>query len=132
MAADKEHRAVIEEFRLCNPCAVIFTSCPIAGSLDRACAPGISVNTIFLLDHGALLFLMFYFASSLSGILAGLWQSSLMSSPVTSRCRQLIQANLPAALEKAKHELSAYVTPGVICVSGSLHAVAQATRHFNC
>lgn len=48
------------------------------------------------------------------------------------RCRQLIQASLPAAIDKAKHELSAVASgrPGIICVTGSLHAAALAEREL--
>lgn len=44
MAADKEHRAVMEELRACHPRAVIFTSASIAGSQSRSCAPGNQSN----------------------------------------------------------------------------------------
>ncbi len=54
---------------------------------------------------------------------------SLPSGP-GNRCRQLIQASLHAAIDKAKHELSAHGKGGVICVTGSLHAAAQAERYL--
>jgi hypothetical protein len=44
------------------------------------------------------------------------------------RCRELIQAGLSVALDKAKHELGAFNGQGVVCVTGSLHAVAAASR----
>jgi folylpolyglutamate synthase/dihydropteroate synthase len=47
MAADKEHRAVIEEIRNCGPKAVVFTSTAIAGSTDRSCAPGETNDVVF-------------------------------------------------------------------------------------
>ena len=70
-----------------------------------------------------------------AGVLAGHWQASSMASPrpgVGGRCRQLIQASLPAAIDKAKHELSALASgmPGIICVTGSLHAAALAEREL--
>ncbi|GAX75550.1 hypothetical protein CEUSTIGMA_g2993.t1 [Chlamydomonas eustigma] len=104
MASDKEHRAVIEEMRKCGPKAVVFTSTAIAGSSDRSCAPG---------------------------VLASHWQVASMTSsqPMSyGRCRQLIQASLPAAIDKAKHELSGHGPGGIICVTGSLHAAAEAER----
>ena len=39
-ASDKEHRAVIDELRACEPKVVIFTSVDIAGSSSRSCSPG--------------------------------------------------------------------------------------------
>ncbi len=40
MAADKEHRDVLTGLRELMPCAVVFTSVPIAGSNQRAAGPG--------------------------------------------------------------------------------------------
>jgi hypothetical protein len=54
--------------------------------------------------------------------------ASARNSAGGGRCRQLIQASLPAAIDKAKHELSAHGSAGIICVTGSLHATAQALR----
>jgi hypothetical protein len=42
------------------------------------------------------------------------------------RCRELIQASLGAALQKAQHELRGHGGEGVVVVTGSLHAVAAA------
>ena len=54
--------------------------------------------------------------------------ASARSNAGGGRCRQLIQASLPAAIDKAKHELSAHGSDGIICVTGSLHAAALALR----
>ncbi len=40
MAQDKEHRAVLGAFRQIEPCTVVFTNVNIAGSSQRAAAPG--------------------------------------------------------------------------------------------
>jgi hypothetical protein len=44
------------------------------------------------------------------------------------RCRELIQAGLASAVERAKLELRAFEGEGVILVAGSLHAAAEAIR----
>jgi hypothetical protein len=54
----------------------------------------------------------------------------MLSSGRPFRCRELIQANLGAALDKARHELGAYGGRGVVCVTGSLHAVAAASKQL--
>jgi hypothetical protein len=46
------------------------------------------------------------------------------------RCRELIQAGLGAAVDKARHELGAYGGKGVVVVTGSLHAVAAALKQL--
>lgn len=46
------------------------------------------------------------------------------------RCRELLQANLGAALDKAHHELGGHGGRGVVVVTGSLHAVAAATAQL--
>jgi hypothetical protein len=46
------------------------------------------------------------------------------------RCREMIQAGLGAALDKARHELGAYGGKGVVVVTGSLHAVAAGLKHL--
>ena len=111
MAADKEHARVIEELHKgLEPIAAIFTSVDIAGARDRSCAPG---------------------------ALAGHWQAAAMQSSTSGRrrCRTLIQASLPSAIEKARHELSAHTSSskgegvkGVVLVTGSLHAAGQAEK----
>eukprot|EP00878_Enallax_costatus_P046880 GHUV01057192.1.p1 GENE.GHUV01057192.1~~GHUV01057192.1.p1 ORF type:complete len:114 (+),score=37.40 GHUV01057192.1:307-648(+) len=107
MAADKQHREVCEALRACRPSVVIFTSVPIAGSHQRSAPPG---------------------------TLAAHWQAAAIlgsSSSRRFRCRELIQANLGAALEKARHELGAFGGKGVVVVTGSLHAVAAAMKQLN-
>lgn len=66
------------------------------------------------------------------GTLAAQWQAASMLGPGRPlRCRQLIQANLGAALEKARHELTAHGSrAGVVVVTGSLHAVAAAMKQL--
>lgn len=67
------------------------------------------------------------------GTLAGHWQAAAMlpSSGRPLRCRELIQANLGAALDKARHELGAHSSRGgVVAVTGSLHAVAAAMKQL--
>jgi hypothetical protein len=67
-----------------------------------------------------------------AGTLAAQWQAaSMLGSSRPLRCRQLIQANLGAALEKARHELTAHGSKaGVVVVTGSLHAVAAAMKQL--
>lgn len=111
MAADKEHAQVIEELHKgLQPIAVVFTSVDIAGARDRSCAPG---------------------------ALAGHWQAAAMSSNSgrRRRCRTLIQASLPSAIQKARHELSAHPSTskgqgvkGIVLVTGSLHAAGAAAK----
>lgn len=73
---------------------------------------------------------------ALVGTLAAHWQAAAILAPPTERpfrCRELVQASLQAAFEKARHELRAFrgqplpgaVGPGVVVVTGSLHAVAE-------
>jgi folylpolyglutamate synthase/dihydrofolate synthase len=115
MAADKEHAQVIDELhRELQPVAAVFTSVDIAGSRERSCAPG---------------------------ALAAHWQAAAMSSSGSGRrrprCRTLIQASLPSAIEKARHELSAHASSsrlkgqavkGIVLVTGSLHAAGAAEK----
>ncbi|WIA38977.1 hypothetical protein OEZ86_005129 [Tetradesmus obliquus] len=105
MAGDKEHREVCGALQACKPSVVVFTTVPIAGSHHRAAPPG---------------------------TLAAQWQAASMLGPGRPlRCRQLIQANLGAALEKARHELTAHGSrAGVVVVTGSLHAVAAAMKQL--
>ena len=59
------------------------------------------------------------------------WQAAAMlSTGRRFRCRELIQAGMKAALEKARHELRAHNEQGIILVTGSLHAVAAATKEL--
>jgi hypothetical protein len=54
----------------------------------------------------------------------------MLSSGPPFRCRELIQANLGAALDKARHELDAFGGRGVVVVTGSLHAVAAGMKQL--
>lgn len=64
-----------------------------------------------------------------AGTLAAQWQAAaILSRARLPRCRELIQASLTAAFEKARHELTAFSGPGVVVVTGSLHAVAEAYK----
>ncbi|GIL73282.1 hypothetical protein Vretimale_4873 [Volvox reticuliferus] len=114
MADDKDHRGVVMALRAMQPRVVVFTSVPIAGSYRRAAAPG---------------------------TLAGHWQAAaILAAPSHRpfRCRELVQASLGSAFEKARQELRGVRagmglgpgqgSPGIILVTGSLHAVAQAHK----
>jgi hypothetical protein len=62
-----------------------------------------------------------------AGTLAAHWQAAAMlATGPPFRCRELIQASLGAALQKAQHELRGHGGEGVVVVTGSLHAVAAA------
>lgn len=76
-------------------------------------------------DLNASFHLCFYCA----GTLAAHWQAAAMlADRKPPRCRELIQASLKAAIDRAQDELSALTDSGIVCVTGSLHAVAQAIR----
>ncbi|KAJ9510738.1 hypothetical protein QJQ45_027650 [Haematococcus lacustris] len=114
MAADKELQGFMAGLRACQPAVVIFITVPIAGSQQRCAAPGSLVTA---------------------------WQQAAMAPtrhpvslsgnapPRRARCRELIQASMQVAYERAKHELRGLPSStGVIVVCGSLHAVAAAQR----
>jgi folylpolyglutamate synthase/dihydropteroate synthase len=111
MASDKEHRPVLAALRAASPAVVVFTAVHIAGSTAR-CAP--------------------------PGALAAQWQAAAMAAPPPPpggrvlRCRELIQAGLMAAVERAERELASAAGGrgggGVVVVTGSLHAAAEALR----
>lgn len=87
-----------------QPHVAIFTSVPIAGGAARSAGPG---------------------------QLAAAWQAAAIlggGRPVGGvRTREMIQASLTAAVEKARMELRAQRHErGVIVVTGSLHAVGSA------
>jgi hypothetical protein len=66
-----------------------------------------------------------------AGTLAAHWQAAaILSTGKHFRCRDMIQAGLGAALDKARHELGAYNGKGVVVVTGSLHAVAAGLKHL--
>eukprot|EP00197_Chlamydomonas_leiostraca_P007836 CAMPEP_0202859516 /NCGR_PEP_ID=MMETSP1391-20130828/1591_1 /ASSEMBLY_ACC=CAM_ASM_000867 /TAXON_ID=1034604 /ORGANISM="Chlamydomonas leiostraca, Strain SAG 11-49" /LENGTH=555 /DNA_ID=CAMNT_0049538551 /DNA_START=219 /DNA_END=1883 /DNA_ORIENTATION=+ len=108
MASDKEHREVMAGLRHLAPVAAVFTAVPVVGSYHRAAAPG---------------------------TLAAQWQAAGMLEPDMQtggkrapRCRELIQASLTAAYEKAKHELRGHGSRGLLVITGSLHVVAAAQK----
>ncbi|CAL8468705.1 g8245 [Coccomyxa elongata] len=101
MADDKDHSGFLAHLRDASPKAVIFTSVPIAGAQQRSVAPG---------------------------KLAAHWQAVGLQLKRPQRCRELIQASLPSAVETARRELTSTRQEGVgvICVCGSLHAISEA------
>lgn len=100
MAKEKDHSAVCAALRAANPVAVSFTTVPIANS-DIRCAP--------------------------PGALIASWQTAGFAESRPKRMRETIQASLTAAVMKAQAEVGG--TPdGVVCVTGSVHAVAAALR----
>lgn len=46
MAADKEHRAVVQALRELSPRVALFTAVPIAGSYQRAATPGVQARML--------------------------------------------------------------------------------------
>ena len=97
-------REICAALRAVQPTVAIFTSVAIAGGAARAASPG---------------------------QLAGAWQAAAILGGGTprggTRCRELIQASLGAAVERARMELCAQRQErGVVVVSGSLHAVGAA------
>lgn len=88
-----------------QPHVVVFTSVPIAGGGARSAGPG---------------------------QLAGAWQAASIlggGRPVGGvRTRELIQASLTAAVERARMELRSHRGQGrgVVLVAGSLHGVGAA------
>jgi folylpolyglutamate synthase/dihydropteroate synthase len=121
MAGDKQHREVAAALRAARPGVAVFTAAPVAGSSQRSAAPGT------LVAH---------------------WQAAAMLSTGPSfRCRELIQGGVNSALPRALREVAAMARsraagggggaegaagghPGVVCVTGSLHAVAAASREL--
>lgn len=99
-ADDKDHGAVAAALRQANPALVVFTTVSIAGSMARAAPPG---------------------------MLAAHWQAAGMAQQRPVRMREMIQASLAAAVEKAQAELGDD-PEAVICITGSMHAVAEALR----
>ncbi len=97
-------REICQELRAIQPVVVIFTSVPIAGGAARAAGPG---------------------------QLAAAWQAAAILGGGRPRggvrTRELIQACLTAAVERARMELRAHPGErGVVLVCGSLHAVGTA------
>ncbi|KAA6423036.1 MAG: folylpolyglutamate synthase-like [Trebouxia sp. A1-2] len=104
MADDKDHKAVMAALRAVRPAVVVFTTVPIAGAPQRCCSPGT------LVAH---------------------WQAAGLSrGQPRFRSREVIQASMAAALQKAESELEAqqHHGGGVVVVCGSLHAVAGAQK----
>ncbi|EFJ52076.1 hypothetical protein VOLCADRAFT_116089 [Volvox carteri f. nagariensis] len=134
MADDKDHRGTVTALRAVQPRVAVFTSVPIAGSYHRAAAPGT------LAGHWQAAAILAASAPSPAS------PSSSDVSPTTPqhrqyrpfRCRELVQASLAAAFDKARQELRGVRaslglapgvgSPGVILVTGSLHAVAAAYK----
>lgn len=97
-------REICQALRTIHPHVAIFTSVPIAGGAARCAGPG---------------------------QLAGAWQAAAILGGGRAkggvRTRELIQASLTAAVEKARMELKAQrAERGVVLVCGSLHAVGAA------
>ncbi|KAL4858271.1 Dihydrofolate synthetase [Chlorella vulgaris] len=104
MAEDKQHREFCQAIRTVQPSVAVFTSVPIAGGAARAASPG---------------------------QLAGAWQAAAILGGGRARggvrTRELIQASVTAAVERARMELrSQRGQRGVVVVCGSLHAVGAA------
>lgn len=109
MAGDKDHRGVCAALRALAPSVVVFTETPVAGGSARSAAPG---------------------------VLVAAWQAAGMAAPrgrgPPVRARELIQASVKAATVKAAAELATQArggnNPGVVVVTGSLHAVGAALK----
>lgn len=101
-------RDICQALRTLHPVAAIFTGVPIAGGAARSAAPG---------------------------QLAAAWQAAAILGGGRPRggvrTRELIQASLTAAVERARMELRAQRGErGVVVVCGSLHAVGAALAHL--
>ena len=109
MASDKSHKEFCEEIQAINPSIVVFTDVPIAGDKHRSMPPG---------------------------ALAGAWQAAQATGKGERRhrCRHVIQASMKAAITKARHEILGQIvsnnSPGVVVVTGSLHAVGSALSEY--
>lgn len=104
MASDKDHESFCYEIQKSEPFVVVFTDSSIAGGSIRSAGPG---------------------------VLAGAWQVAKMKNNIPGwRCREIIQASITSAIAKARHELSgedcSAEQPGIILVTGSLHAAGAA------
>lgn len=110
MAADKPHREVCAALRRLHPAAAIFTEVAVAGGRQRSAPPG---------------------------VLAAAWQAAAMLPGAVrpkggQRTRELIQASLSAAVDKARVELGTRGGGGgLVVVTGSLHAVGAALRQLD-
>eukprot|EP00208_Stichococcus_sp_RCC1054_P008022 CAMPEP_0206150448 /NCGR_PEP_ID=MMETSP1473-20131121/38307_1 /ASSEMBLY_ACC=CAM_ASM_001109 /TAXON_ID=1461547 /ORGANISM="Stichococcus sp, Strain RCC1054" /LENGTH=505 /DNA_ID=CAMNT_0053547951 /DNA_START=112 /DNA_END=1630 /DNA_ORIENTATION=+ len=102
-AADKDLSAMCIALRTARPIAVAFTTVPIAGSTHRSAPPG------SLLAH---------------------WQTAGFAEKPSQRMRETVQASLAGAVAKAAGEVGEGTdgSDGVICVTGSMHAVAAALQ----
>lgn len=102
-AADKDHVGILTELRKARPSVVIFASTAIAGASQRSAGPG---------------------------QLVAAWQKAAGAegAPLL-RCRELLGASVFSGVDRAGRELSAFPgEPGVVVVTGSLHAVAEALK----
>ena len=113
MARDKHHVEVLNELKRLRPCVAVFTEVSIADGKDRSAAPG---------------------------SLVGAWQlaktkrnDACPSNNGPFRCRELIQASLSAAFDRARMELKAQVDKkdAVVVVTGSLHVVGAALNQLS-
>ena len=107
MASDKDHQSFLYEIQKSKPFVAVFTDSFIAGGSSLSAGPG---------------------------VLVGAWQAAKMKNSIPGwRCRELIQASMKSAIAKARHELSGEDCspdqPGVILVTGSLHAAGAAMVH---
>jgi len=116
-AADKDLAGLAGALVGTAPLVAVFTTVPIGGSNARAAAPGAWV---------------------------GAWQgarsrararapAAAAAPPLLPRCREMVKASLPAAIDAAARELAVAGPPGwtgarVLCVAGSLHGVGEAVR----
>eukprot|EP01023_Acetabularia_acetabulum_P010148 TRINITY_DN14624_c0_g1_i6.p1 TRINITY_DN14624_c0_g1~~TRINITY_DN14624_c0_g1_i6.p1 ORF type:complete len:560 (-),score=85.69 TRINITY_DN14624_c0_g1_i6:290-1969(-) len=102
MSIDKEHGAVMQAIRSqLSPICIIFTTVAIGGEGSaRSCPPG---------------------------TLTAAWQIATMKTKGAKRCREMIQGNMKASIDRAQNELDgAKAQDGLICVTGSMYAVAVA------
>lgn len=109
MADDKDALGICTELRALGPVAIVFTQVDIAGARSRAAAPG---------------------------KLVAAWQSSARKAGRPSgmtRTRELIKSSLSAATEAAAREVQAHAgnPPGIVVITGSLHAAAAALRQLD-
>ena len=116
MAGDKALRETLTALRAAAPGAVVFTAAAVGGSTARSAPPGTLVQQ---------------------------WQAAAMLAPGRPfRCRELVQGGVNSALPRALKEVAALAAarqggaggggahPGVVCVTGSLHAAAAAEREL--
>lgn len=123
MANDKNHVEVLSELRKLRPCVAVFTESPVAERRYRSAPPGALVAAWQLSQSRV----------DVEDGRESMSENGTRPRRGRFRCRELIQASLPAAMSKAEAELAAKSSRGdrVTVVTGSLHLVGAALSQIH-